>query len=161
MSRREDYIKGEQKPSVQVMVQNSNRTLQINRIAATSGISNQQILESIKEAIPGDSFARTVIASRDEYPSFELEDRLLYFEGLIYVPTRVRDLVMQRSYDGLLIGHPGITKMLHILHLAYFFPKMRITVEDYICKCTIYKRSKHDKHAPYGLLQSLQVPTKP
>jgi hypothetical protein len=89
MSRREDYIKGEQKPGVQVMVQNSDRTLQINGIAATSGISNQQILESIKEALPGDSFAKTVMASQDEHPSFELEDGLLYFEGLIYVPARV------------------------------------------------------------------------
>jgi metal-dependent HD superfamily phosphatase/phosphodiesterase len=63
ISRREDYMKGEQKPSVQVMVQNSDGTLQINRIAATSGISNGQILESIKEALPGDSFAKTVMAS--------------------------------------------------------------------------------------------------
>jgi hypothetical protein len=137
MSRCEDYMKGEQKPGVQVMVQNSDGTLQINRIAATSGISNQQILESIKEALPRDSFAKTIIASRDEHPSFELEDSLLYFEGLIYVLTRVRELVMQRNYDRLLIGHPRITKMLHILHLTYFFPKMRIAVEDYIRKCTI------------------------
>jgi hypothetical protein len=62
MSRREDYIKGEQKPSMQVIVQNSDRTLQINRIAATLGISNRQILESIKEALPTDTFAKTVIA---------------------------------------------------------------------------------------------------
>jgi hypothetical protein len=152
MSRREDYMKGEQKPGVQVMVQNSDGTLQINRIAATSGISNQQILESIKEALPRDSFAKTVLASQDEHPSFELEDSLFYFEGLIYVPTQVQDLVMQRSHDGPLIGHPGVTKMLHIMHLAYFFPKIRIAVEDYIRKCTICKRSKHNKHAPYGLL---------
>jgi hypothetical protein len=45
------------------MVQNSNGTLQINRITTTLGISNQQILESIKEALPRDSFAKTVIAS--------------------------------------------------------------------------------------------------
>jgi uncharacterized protein YidB (DUF937 family) len=63
MSRCEDYIKGEQKPSMQVIVQNSNGTLQINRIAATLGISNQQILESIKEALPRDSFTKTVMAS--------------------------------------------------------------------------------------------------
>jgi hypothetical protein len=155
MSCHEDYMKGEQKPGVQVMVRNSNGTLQINRIAATSGISNRQILESIREALPGDNFARTVMALQDEHPSFELEDGLLYFEGLIYVPARVRDLVMQRSYDGPLMSYPGITKMLHILHLAYFFPKMRIAVEDYIYKCTICKRSKHNKHAPYGLLQPL------
>jgi hypothetical protein len=137
MSRCEDYIKGEQKPSVQVIVQNSDGTLQINRIAATLGISNQQILESIKEALPGDGFAKTVIASQDEHPSFELEDSLLYFEGLIYVPTQVRDLVMQRNHDGLLIGHPRVTKMLHLMHLTYFFPKMRIAVEDYVRKYTI------------------------
>jgi hypothetical protein len=61
MSRCKDYMKGEQKPSVQVMVQNSDRTLQINRIAATSSISNEQILKSIKEALPGDSFVKTVL----------------------------------------------------------------------------------------------------
>jgi hypothetical protein len=124
MSRREDYMKGEQKPSVQVMVQNSDGTLQINRIAAISGISNQQILESIKEALPGDSFAKKVMASQDEHLSFELENDLLYFEGLIYVPTQVRDLVMQRNHDGPLIGYPGVTKMLYLMHLTYFFPKM-------------------------------------
>jgi hypothetical protein len=37
---------------------------------------------------------RTVITLRDKYPSFELEDGLLYFEGLIYVLVRVRELVM-------------------------------------------------------------------
>jgi hypothetical protein len=79
---------------VQIIVRNSDGTLQINRIAATSGISNQQILESIKEALPGDGFTKTVIVLRDEHPSFELEDGLLYFEGLIYIPTRVRDLVI-------------------------------------------------------------------
>jgi hypothetical protein len=59
------------------------------------------------------------------------------------------------------MGHPGVTKMLHLMHVTYFFPKMRIAVEDYVRKCTICRRSKHDKHAPYGLLQPLQVPTKP
>jgi hypothetical protein len=154
-------MKGEQKPGIQVIVQNSDGTLQINRIATTSGISNQQILESIKEALPGDGFTKTVIASQDEHLSFELEDGLLYFEGLIYVPTRVRELVMQRNHDEPLIGHPRVTKMLHLMHLTYFFPKMRIAVEDYVQKYTIYRRSKHNKHAPYGLLQPLQVSTKP
>jgi len=94
MSRCEDYMKGEQKPSVQVMVQNSDGTLQINRIATTSGISNEQILESIKEALPRDRFTKTVLSSQDEYPSFELEDGFLYFEGLIYVLTQVQELVI-------------------------------------------------------------------
>jgi hypothetical protein len=76
------------------MIQNSDGTLQINRIATKSSISNKQILESIKEALPRDSFTKTVLALRDEHPSFELEDGLLYFEGLIYILTRVRELVI-------------------------------------------------------------------
>jgi hypothetical protein len=75
---------------------------------------------------------KTVIASQNEHPSFELEDGLLYFKGLIYIPTQVRDLVMQRNYDRPLISYPRVTKMLHLMHLTYFFPKMRIAVEDYV-----------------------------
>jgi hypothetical protein len=76
---------------------------------------------------------KTVIVSQDEHPNFDLKDGLLYFEGLVSVLVRARDLVMQYNHDRLLIGYPGVTKMLHLIHLTYFFPKMRITVEDYIC----------------------------
>jgi hypothetical protein len=37
---------------------------------------------------------------------------------------------------------------------------MRRAVEEYIRKCTIYRRNKHDRYALYGLLQPLQVPTR-
>jgi len=70
------------------------------------------MIREIKEAIPRDTFAKTVIASLEEHPSFELNDGLLYFEGLVYVPTRVRELVMQRYHDGPMIGHPRVAKML-------------------------------------------------
>ena len=94
------------------MVRNSDGTLQINKIAATSGISNDQLIREIKEAIPRDSFAKTVMASLEEHPSFELDEGLLYFEGLVYIPSRVRELVIKRYYDRLLIGYPRVTKIL-------------------------------------------------
>jgi hypothetical protein len=36
MSRREDYMKGEPKKGIQLLVQNADGTLQVNKIAATS-----------------------------------------------------------------------------------------------------------------------------
>jgi hypothetical protein len=36
ISRREDYIKGEPKKGIQLLVQNANGTLQVNKIAAIS-----------------------------------------------------------------------------------------------------------------------------
>ena len=116
MSRREDYIKGEQKPSVQVIVQNSDGTLQINKIAATSGITDDHLIEEIQQATPHDSFAKTVKESPEEHLTFEFENGMLFFEGLIYVPRRVRERVMQRNHDGPLMGHPRVTKMLHLIH---------------------------------------------
>ena len=116
MSRREDYMKGEQKPGVQVMVQNSDGTLQINKIAATSGITDDHLIEEIQQATPHDSFAKTVKESPEEHPAFEFENGMLFFEGLIYVLQRVRERVMQRNHDGPLIGHPRVTKMLHLIH---------------------------------------------
>jgi hypothetical protein len=38
ISRREDYIKGEPKKGIQLLVQNADGTLQVNKIAATSVI---------------------------------------------------------------------------------------------------------------------------
>jgi hypothetical protein len=38
---------------------------------------------------------------------------------------------------------------------------MRYAVEEYVRKCTICRRNKHDRYAPYSLLQLLQVPTRP
>lgn len=51
--------------------------------------------------------------------------------------------------------------MLQLVQDRFFFPKMRHAVEEYVRKCTICRRNKHDRHAPYGLLQPLQVPTRP
>jgi hypothetical protein len=87
-------MKGEQKPGVQVMIQNSDGTLQINRIAATSGITDNNLIREIQEATPTDTFVRTVKGSLKEHPAFEFENGMLFFEGLIYVPVRVQERVI-------------------------------------------------------------------
>ncbi len=58
-------------------------------------------------------------------------------------------------------GHPGIDRMVETLRKMYYFPGMRKEIEDYIRRCTVCRRSKNDKHKPYGLLQPLDVPTRP
>lgn len=50
--------------------------------------------------------------------------------------------------------------MLQVLQDRCYFPKMRQAIEDYVKKCTICRRNKHDRHAPYGLLQLLRVPNR-
>ncbi|TLD05659.1 reverse transcriptase domain protein [Venturia nashicola] len=161
MSRREDYMKGEPKKGIQLLVQNADGTLQVNKIAATSVIEATRLSDEIRDELPNDSFARTVRENPAEHPNFEDRRGWLLFEGLVYVPTRLREKVLQCFHDGPVRGHPGTTKMLQLVQDRFYFPRMRHAVEEYVRKCAICRRNKHDRHAPYGLLQPLQVPTRP
>jgi hypothetical protein len=79
-------MKGEPKKGIQLLVQNADGTLQVNKIAATSIVNATRLPDKIREALPHDSFARTVRANPEEHPNFENQSGLLKFEGLIYVP---------------------------------------------------------------------------
>jgi hypothetical protein len=57
MSRREDYIKGEPKKGIQLLVRNADGTLQVNKVVATSLHEAIQLLAEIKEALLYNSFA--------------------------------------------------------------------------------------------------------
>ena len=50
--------------------------------------------------------------------------------------------------------------MLQVLQDRCYFPKIRHAIEDFVKKCTICRRNKHDRHLPYGLLQLLKVPNR-
>jgi hypothetical protein len=108
-------MKGEPKKGIQLLVQNANGTLQVNKMAATSIVDAMQLPNEIKEALLYDSFARTIRENPEEHANFTDQDGFLLFEGLIYVPTRAREQVLQAFYDGPIRGHPGIAKMLQLV----------------------------------------------
>jgi hypothetical protein len=115
MSRREDYMKGELKKGIQLLVQNANGTLQINKMAAISIVDATRLPNEIKEALLRDSFAKTVRENPEEHSNFEDQDGLLLFEGLIYIPTRIREQVLQAFHDGPVRGHPRTVKILQLV----------------------------------------------
>ncbi|GAB7336241.1 hypothetical protein MBLNU13_g09002t2 [Cladosporium sp. NU13] len=103
MSRREDYMKGEPKKGIQLLVRNADGTLQVNKIAATSIVGAARLPDEIKEALPLDSFARTIRENPEEYPNFEDRDGWLLFEGLMTpwdsknAPTHARALLLPEN----------------------------------------------------------------
>ena len=100
MSRREDYMKGEPKKGIQLLVRNADGTLQVNKIAATSVIDASAIPDAIRKALHNDSLARSVRESPEEHVEFQDRQGLLEFEGRIYVPPPIREQVMQAHHDG-------------------------------------------------------------
>lgn len=70
ISRREDYIKGEPKKGIQLLVRNTDGTLQVNKIAATSVVDASAIPDAIRKALRNDSLVRSVRESPEEHAKF-------------------------------------------------------------------------------------------
>ena len=163
LSRREDYMKGEPKKGIQLLLKNADGTLQVNKIAATSVIEMNQLSKAIRKAQGKDRFCQEQLSHMyDSTPDeFDEKDGILQFQGRDFIPASLRETVLRLYHDGPLQGHPGTAKMLQVLQDRCYFPKIRHAIEDYVKKCTICRRNKHDRHAPYCLLQPLQVPNRP
>lgn len=161
MSRRQDYMKGSKPQEFQLLKQNADGTLQINKIAATSLVDMATLPTEIRKALVQDSLPKTIGKDPDAHPEFEWKEGLLQFEGRTYVPTAVRERVLQAYHDGPVRGHPGIAKMVQTMQTRFWFPRMRQAIEEYVRKCTICRQMKHDRHQPYGKLQALKIPDQP
>ena len=88
---------------------------------------------------------------------------LLLFDNLIYVPNSL-DLklsILQSHHDSPSSGHFGHARTFELISRSYYWPKLRSFVEKYINSCETCNRNKPVRHAPFGELQSLPVPSQP
>jgi transposase InsO family protein len=89
---------------------------------------------------------------------------LLCYQGRFAVPDykNARLQILQNRHDTKATGHPGETKTRELVTRTYWWPRMTEDIRDYVQACYITcVRSKAKRHAPYGLLKSLPIPTRP
>ena len=79
-------------------------------------------------------------------------------EELIRVPLARRLEVVRNFHDGSTIGHWGTPKTLDLLARRFFFPRMRLIVEEYVSSCPRCQNAKADLKSPRGLLHSVVLP---
>jgi hypothetical protein len=87
-------MKGEPKKGIQLLVQNADGTLQVNKIASILVIDADTIPEAIKKALQTNRLARSVRETPDEHEEFHEREGLLEFEGRIYIPPTIREQVL-------------------------------------------------------------------
>ncbi len=83
----------------------------------------------------------------------------LYYNGRIYVPEALRDVIMERYHDSPLAGHFGAEKTQALIQRKYFWPKLAKDVNEHIASCSVCAMIKSSRHKPYGKLTPLPVPT--
>ena len=81
--------------------------------------------------------------------------------GTSYVWPRDQENLIREIHESRLGGHMGITKTVARIKQHYDFPELKKRVGEVITACDLCRRSKPDRHKPYGLLQPLPVAERP
>ena len=68
--------------------------------------------------------------------------------------------VIRSRHDDKSAGHPGIEKTLELVTRDFTWKGIRKDVKEYIQQCDTCKKTKHERHRPYGLLQEPEIPDK-
>ena len=103
-----------------------------------------------------------------QYPQYILGDNgLLYFEDWegndrICVPSNLRSRVMKEDHETITEGaHCGYHKAFNRLASNYFWPRMSKDIKEFVTSCDICQKSKVKRHAPYGMLRPIPIPSQP
>jgi transposase InsO family protein len=98
---------------------------------------------------------------RQRLQGYALENGLIYFNDLLYVPDGLRLDVLKSVHDSVSAGHFGQEKTFNLLTRYYWWPKCRSFVKDYVDSCHMCARGKPSRQKKQGLLEPLPIPTRP
>jgi len=62
--------------------------------------------------------------------------------------------IIRTRHDDKQAGHPGVGKTMELVTRDFLWKGLRKDVEEYIRNCDTCHKAKHERHKPYGLLQS-------
>lgn len=136
-------------------------TTQVLDVAAltTLSIDNSMLLERFKKAFRDDVEWREALAHGN--PDFTAQDGMVFHKGRLFVPSTLRADILHSRHDALIAGHPGRTRTLAFVQRDYSWPGIQTYVRRYVQACDVCARIKTPRHKPYGLLQPLELPTRP
>ncbi|KAF4306721.1 hypothetical protein GTA08_BOTSDO05973 [Botryosphaeria dothidea] len=162
LSRRVDYMEGRIEPHPAVFAVDSDGSLTLARPSFPMlRIESNPWHLKIREAYAQDSFAQELLALEDDPRIARDREGTLLFKGLIYVPARLREVLVKDIHEAPAHGHQGIDRTTERITRNFYFPGLRKTVQRIVSQCDLCIRSKAATHAPYGQLQPLEVPERP
>ncbi|KAK9406121.1 hypothetical protein NXF25_004895 [Crotalus adamanteus] len=124
---------------------------------ARSAIHNPQgsELHAIRTALLTDKWA-------NKHPGWLTNrDGVAWKGDKMYVPESLRTSVLRRCHDAKQAGHFGFLKTLHLLRRQFWWPRLKVDVEQYVRGCHVCASAKPRIGKPMGLLQTVSNPSRP
>ena len=125
----------------------------------TLAIDNSVLLERFKTAFREDTEWREALVAGNS--DFVVQDDMVFHKGRLFVPSSLRADILHTRHASLIAGHPGRTRTLSFVQRDYSWPGIVTYVRRYVQACDVCARIKTPRHKPYGLLQPLELPTRP
>ncbi len=69
--------------------------------------------------------------------------------------------ILQEWHDSAVAGHGGVAQTLELVKRDFWWPGMEKFIYDYVTSCDVCQRNKESPHKKTGLLQPLELPTRP
>ncbi|KAL2226249.1 UNVERIFIED_CONTAM: Transposon Ty3-G Gag-Pol polyprotein [Sesamum indicum] len=132
----------------------------------THAISTQIPLwiQEVQLSYEGNTLFQTIIQSKildtTSFPDYIYENGVLKKEGSICVGSHggIREKVLKTMHDSALGGHSGMQGTYQRLKPLFYWPTMKVDVQEWVRGCEICQRAKHENNQYPGLLQPLPVP---
>src|SRR5271155_4071218 len=161
LSRRPDYAENAKIREPTPFLKPSQVELANGELEHVSLMTDGELEEAIRTALPRDPAAAAYLESPPE--GFTAEEGLLRQGGLGYVPedTEIKLRILERYHDGKTAGHLGQEKTLDLVTREYTWPRIRAFVNQYIRTCDTCARNKTPRHRRHGQLQPLPIPPGP
>jgi hypothetical protein len=89
-----------------------------------------------------------------------LEQGLIKFQGRLFIGENLalQTKLIASLHDSAVGGHSGIQASYQQINQLYYWPGMKLTVENYVKQCVVCQMAKSSRQRPAGLLQPLPGP---
>ena len=95
---------------------------------------------------------------------YSYEKGILYHQRRILIPPTATALILnilRQYHDSPLAGHYGVVRTQALVGQYFQWAGFATSVEGYVRSCDACQRNKVVRHAPFGLLNPLPIPSKP
>ena len=149
-------------------------------------ISSSDIKKYVLQAYETDPIAKQVMQPHNPFPDLKVVDKLIiHFDRdgheTLYIPAtamvRSSKLVTEFPVEGETVrntctlreeiirqihnnGHIGAGKTIEQITRNYYWPKLRLSVLDFVRGCMTCQKNKQITHKQYGKLRTLELPTR-
>ncbi len=158
LSRRANHMMNKSQINQTILQENLNDSIVYNKQnAATLQINNRDLEKWVKLKLAKNSVAQNIIKNIKNNANFEIINKILTFQDLIYVSTKCRQEMINDHHKSMIYEHQDLNKIIERISRIYYFSKMRKQIEDIIRKCNVCIHMKHNQHKLYELLKSLST----